>query len=137
MITYEINPSLDDAMLNGLFRRAWNVHTDREFATILARSAAFVGAFDGSCLVGFANVATDGGAHAFLLDPTVDRAYRRRGIGSALVARAIAAASERGCEWVHVDYEPDLASFYARAGFRATHAGVIHLPTSPVEKAVQ
>ena len=126
MIVYAVNPVLDDAMLNDLFRRAWDTHADRLFAPILARSAAFVGAFDGPCLIGFANVATDGGVHAFLLDPTVDRAYRRRGIGSTIVAHAIAAARERGCEWVHVDYEPALASFYARAGFRVTHAGVLH-----------
>lgn len=126
-VTYATNPPLHDSTLNALFRRSWPHHAEHAFGPVLERSAAFIAAFDGSRLVGFVNVATDGGAHAFLLDPTVDPEYRRRGIGLALVERAIAAARERNCEWVHVDYEPALAPFYARAGFRATDAGLLHL----------
>jgi ribosomal protein S18 acetylase RimI-like enzyme len=81
----------------------------------------------GPRLIGFANVATDGGRHAFLLDPTVDPGYQRQGIGTSLVRLAAAEARARGCEWLHVDYEPQLAHFYRAAGFRATSAGVMHL----------
>ena len=88
-------------------------------------------------LVGFINVATDGGAHAFLLDPTVDPEYRRRGIGQSLVERAIAAARGPNCEWVHVDYEPNLAAFYARAGFRPTEAGLLHLDHADGDSTVK
>ena len=39
-------------------------------------------------LVGFANVAWDGGDHAFLLDPKTRGTYQRQGIGTELVRRA-------------------------------------------------
>lgn len=80
-------------------------------------------------LVGFVNVAWDGGDHAFLLDTKVAGEYQRRGIATELVRRAAAAAGAAGCEWLHVDFEDGLAPFYFGAcGFRPTAAGLIHLP---------
>jgi GNAT superfamily N-acetyltransferase len=73
------------------------------------------------------NVATDGGQHAFLLDPTVDAAYRRQGIGTELVRQAASLARASGCEWLHVDYEPPLIPFYRGCGFRDSVAGVMRL----------
>ena len=81
----------------------------------------------GDTLVGFVNVAWDGGVHAFLLDPTVHPRHRRRGIGSGLVKRAIEIARDRGATWMHVDYEPHLDHFYKSCGFRDTMAGVLEL----------
>jgi GNAT superfamily N-acetyltransferase len=79
-------------------------------------------------LVGFVNVAWDGGVHAFLLDTLVAVRARRRGIGTAVVARAADGARAAGCEWLHVDFDPDLAGFYLEAcGFVPTPAGVIAL----------
>jgi GNAT superfamily N-acetyltransferase len=113
--------------LNDLFARAWDDHTTRQFAPVLARSLGVVAAFASDQLIGFVNVATDGGEHAFLLDPTVDVAHRRRGIGTQLLRRAAALAAERGCKWLHVDFEPALAPFYRAAGFRDSLAGVMRL----------
>lgn len=124
---YRIDPPLGDARLNDLLARAWPNHTPRAYQTILARSLGYVGAFIGDELIGYVNLATDGGEHAFLLDPTVDRAYRRRGIGLELVRKAAELARERGCKWLHVDYEPALASFYHAGGFRDSCAGVMRL----------
>lgn len=79
-------------------------------------------------LVGFVNVAWDGGDHAFLLDTKVRGSWQHRGIGTELVRVAIAEARRAGCEWLHVDYEPDLAPFYRDAcGFTHTEAGLVHL----------
>jgi ribosomal protein S18 acetylase RimI-like enzyme len=79
-------------------------------------------------LVGFVNVAWDGGDHAFLLDTKTRGDYQRRGIGTEVVRRAAAHAAAAGCEWLHVDFEPDLAAFYFEAcGFQPTDAGLIHL----------
>jgi ribosomal protein S18 acetylase RimI-like enzyme len=84
----------------------------------------------GGELVGFVNVAWDGGDHAFLLDTKVASAHQRRGIATALVAEAVCQAKAAGCEWIHVDFEDRLAPFYFGAcGFRPTAAGLIHLPT--------
>lgn len=79
-------------------------------------------------LVGFVNVAWDGGAHAFLLDTKTRGEWQRRGVGTELVGRAARRARAAGCEWLHVDFEPHLRSFYVDAcGFHSTAAGLIHL----------
>jgi len=84
-------------------------------------------AYEGTALVGFVNVAWDGGAHAFILDTTVRTSHQRRGIGTALIAAAADAAKARGVEWLHVDFEDELLPFYQRCGFRSTHSGLINL----------
>ena len=126
-VTFRIDPPLDDAALNDLFARAWPDHVPGTYQAVLARSLGYLGAFIDDRLIGFVNLATDGGEHAFLLDPTVDTAHRRQGIGLALVRRAATLARERGCRWLHVDYEPALVPFYRAAGFRDRLAGVIRL----------
>ena len=81
-------------------------------------------------LVGFVNVAWDGGDHAFLIDTKTRPTHKRQGLGTAVVARAIAEAKSAGCEWLFVDFEPGMAAFYLDAcGFRSTSAGLVHLPT--------
>jgi GNAT superfamily N-acetyltransferase len=79
-------------------------------------------------LVGFLNVAWDGGVHAFLLDTLVTGSLRRRGLATLLVAQAVQRAKATGCEWLHVDFEPHLSPFYFSAcGFNPTDAGLIAL----------
>jgi ribosomal protein S18 acetylase RimI-like enzyme len=79
-------------------------------------------------LVGFVNVAWDGGHHAILLDTKVRSDHQRRGIATAVVRVAVAHSRAAGCEWLHVDFEEQLAPFYFDAcGFRPTPAGVIYL----------
>jgi GNAT superfamily N-acetyltransferase len=121
-------------MLNDLFARAWPDHQPGAYQAVLQRSLGYLGAFLEHQLIGFVNLATDGGEHAFLLDPTVDRAHRRHGIGLELVRRAAAVARERGCKWLHVDYEPALAPFYRAAGFRDSLAGVMRLERATNER---
>ncbi|CAM3356881.1 GNAT family N-acetyltransferase [Deinococcus saxicola] len=95
---------------------------------VLERSLTWVTAFASETLVGFVNVAWDGGAHAFLLDTTVHPDWGRRGIGTELVRRAAQAAHEHGgLEWLHVDYEPHLIGFYEDCGFKPTSAGLLRL----------
>lgn len=121
------DPFPDDEAMNRLWSRAWDSNETRAFGPILARSLAHVGAVDGARLVGFVNVAWDGGIHAFLLDTAVDPDYRRQGIATRLVERASQLSRERGAHWLHVDYEPHLEGFYRGCGFRPTAAGLIRL----------
>jgi len=84
----------------------------------------------GGTVVAFANVVTDGGDHAFLIDTKTHGEYQRRGIGTQVVRMATEHAKEAGCEWLHVDFEQHLRSFYFTAcGFAPTDAGLIHLPS--------
>jgi GNAT superfamily N-acetyltransferase len=127
VITYRRSPPLASDALNELFATAWPAHVARDFAPVLERSLVYVAAFDGAQLVGFVNVAWDGGAHGFVLDTTVHRDHQRRGIGIALLREAAAAAYERGIAWLHVDFEPALEAFYRAAGFAPTAAGLMRL----------
>jgi GNAT superfamily N-acetyltransferase len=91
-------------------------------------SLGWVCARDGAELVGFVNVAWDGGVHAFVLDTLVAAHLRRTGVGSRLVAVATDGARAARCEWLHVDFDESLRPFYLGCcGFQPTPAGVIRL----------
>lgn len=115
------------AALRALMRESWPDERSDDWSAVLARSLTWVCAYEGPRLVGFVNVAWDGGQHAFLLDSTVHPSVRRRGIGTALVRLAVEASKNAGATWLHVDYEPALARFYEQCGFHPTAAGLQRL----------
>ncbi|MFC5757209.1 GNAT family N-acetyltransferase [Rhizobium sp. GCM10022189] len=122
-----IDPFPSPADLAALWAAAWQGARPPDFARILPRSLAHLGAYDEGRLIGFVNVAWGGGIHAFLLDTCVHPDLRRRGIATALVSEAVRVARARGAEWLHVDFEPHLQGFYAACGFAPTAAGLIRL----------
>jgi GNAT superfamily N-acetyltransferase len=126
-IAYLIRPKIENAAMNTLFGLAWKNHAPSDFERQLQHSLLWICAYDADLLVGFVNVAWDGGIHAFLLDTTVHPDYQRRGIGKELVMQAAQAAKERNIEWLHVDYEAHLESFYQSCGFAPTLAGLRNL----------
>jgi GNAT superfamily N-acetyltransferase len=97
-------------------------------AQIGTHSLGWVTARDAGRLVGFVNVAWDGGVHAFLIDTMVLAERRGEGIGTRLVRAATEGARAAGCEWLHVDFDEELRPFYFDScRFRSTPAGVIPL----------
>ena len=83
---------------------------------------------DGDRLVGFVNVLWDGLVHAFIEDVMVDAGYRHHGVGVSLVHAARDGAAAAGCEFLHVGFDEDLASFYIDAcGFLPTRGGLMEL----------
>jgi len=122
-----VRQPLTDTELNTLFAAAWPDHRPARYGPVLQRSLTWITARSDDRLVGFVNVATDGGAHAFLLDTTVHPDWQRHGIGRRLVVAAIDEARTSGMTWLHVDYEPHLDRFYRGCGFRPTDAGLLHL----------
>ena len=127
-IEYRINPPVTNAELDQLYAVSWPNHQPPyDFRPELAMALAYACAYHDGDLIGFVRLAWDGSIHAFLLEPTVRPGYRRRGIGRTLVERVVAVARERGMEWVHVDYDPELHPFYEACGFEPTDAGLIHL----------
>lgn len=129
MIWYSRREALDPAKLSALFTSAWG-SAKPDYERVLARSFTWIGATSGDELVGFVNVAWDGGVHFFLLDTTVHPDWARRGIGRRLIEEAIEACRGRG-EWLHVDADEDLMSgFYERCGFERTPAGLVNLMRS-------
>jgi ribosomal protein S18 acetylase RimI-like enzyme len=128
LIRIEIDPFPAEDELAPLWQAAWGSALGSGYVdSVLTRSLLHLGAYEGERLIGFVNVAWDGGGHAFLLDTTVHPAFQRQGIAVSLVRRAAELAVERGAEWLHVDFEPHLEGFYAACGFRPTGAGLIKL----------
>ncbi len=82
---------------------AWRAQLQEHSLTWITAHAADDG------LVGFLNVAWDGGTHAFLLDTVVDPDHRHGGLGTALVQRAVIEAAAAGCTWLHVDFDEQLS----------------------------
>lgn len=129
-ITYAWRGEIDDDALDRLHADGFGYPAGgANWADRLRRhSLGWVCALDGGVLVGFVNVAWDGGSHAFLLDTVVASDRRQEGIGVALVAAAAEGARAAGCAWLHVDFEERLSPFYLDAcGFRETAAGLLAL----------
>lgn len=125
-IRSDYRPTNDE--LHALNDASWeHEHEHRDYMPILERSLCHICAFDGDDMIGFVNVAWDGGIHAFVLDTCVAPSFRHRGIGSQMVEMSVAVARERGAKWLHVDFEPHLERFYEQCGFRHTNAGLIDL----------
>jgi GNAT superfamily N-acetyltransferase len=125
MVRYSWRGAFADADAEGFGHRllddAWNAPVERS-------GLGWVTAVDAGELVGFVNVAWDGGVHASLLDTLVRADRRREGIGTALVQAAVAGARGTGCEWPHVDVEDDLRGCYETGcGSTPTGAGLIAL----------
>jgi len=134
VVRYAISPPITNEVLNRLFAAAWENHTDSDFAKVLSHSLCYVCAYIDERLIGFVNVAWDGGIHAFILDTTVHPDARRRGVGMELVRLAAEAARQQGIEWLHVDYEPHLETFYQGCGFQHTAAGLMNLKATDTVK---
>jgi GNAT superfamily N-acetyltransferase len=100
-----------------------------DWASQLERhSLGWVCAREGEKLLGFVNVAWDGGIHAFILDTLVAGRAQRQGIGTKMIEVALDQARAAGCEWLHVDFDAHLRPFYLEAcGFSPTNAGLIAL----------
>lgn len=127
MVEYVVDPFPSDIEMAALWLSAWGVAGPATFMPILSRSLAHVGAYLSGTLVGFVNIAWDGGAHAFILDTCVHKDCRRRGIGTGLVRTAIEVARHRRAQWLHVDFEEQYACFYRECGFHDTRAGLLRL----------
>jgi ribosomal protein S18 acetylase RimI-like enzyme len=132
-ITYDWRGDFENAAVNALHAEGFGGRGGEADwrARVQQHSLGWVCARRGGELVGFVNVAWDGGAHAFILDTVVAAGARRCGIGTGLVAAAARHARAAGCEWLHVDFEDHLAGFYFQAcGFTPTAAGLVALPGS-------
>lgn len=130
MITYKWREVFDNAEINVLHAEgfAHRVLDDDWWTQVNRHSLGWVCAKRAGTLVGFVNVAWDGGIHAFILDTMVAGVARRQGVGQRLVAHAVEHARSAGCEWLHVDFDDHLRPFYFNAcGFQPTNAGLIAL----------
>lgn len=128
--SYNWRDDFDNAEVNALHAEAFDhrVLDDDWKRQVHEHSLGWVCARDDDSLVGFVNVAWDGGIHAFVLDTIVAAHVARQGVGTELVAVAVDQSRALGCEWLHVDFDDHLRPFYFDAcGFKPTNAGLIAL----------
>ncbi len=120
----------DNAAVNALHAAGFDhavLDIDRR-NQVARHSLGWVCAFEGERLIGFVNVAWDGGVHAFVIDTLVAYDRRHGGVGHRLLEVAERESRAAGCEWLHVDFEEELREFYVGAcGFAPTAAGLIAL----------
>lgn len=129
-IEYEWRGAFQNEEINQLHAEGFeHTYVDDDWNGLLSRlSLGWVTARDSHGLVGFVNVIWDGQVHAFVEDTLVANRARRQGIGQQLVAIATEQSRVAGCEWLHVDFDDHLRSFYFDAcGFVPTNAGLIQL----------
>lgn len=126
-VAFQTDPFPSNTAIDALWRRAWGGPPTAAMDAVLARALGHVCAYAGEQLIGFVNVAWDGGIHAFILDTCVDPVFRRQGIATSLVKRAAELAQARGAHWLHVDFGPQLEGFYVKCGFMRTGAGLTDL----------
>ena len=129
-VAFHWRGDFDNAEVNELHAEAFGhgVLEDDWQAQVRQHSLGWVCARDGAQLVGFVNVAWDGGVHSFVLETMVLTGAARRGIGTELVAVSVVESRAAGCEWLHVDFDDHLRGFYFDAcGFEPTNAGLIKL----------
>ena len=129
-VSYSWRGPFTDTEVNALHAEAFDhrVLDDRWNTLVADHSLGWVTARLDRRLVGFINVVWDGLVHAWLQDAIVATDHRRAGIGTGLVEEARAGAAAAGCEWLHVDFDDHLQSFYVdTCGFTPTSAGLIDL----------
>jgi GNAT superfamily N-acetyltransferase len=129
-IVYEWRARFDSGTLDALHASSFGRPAEGIdwLARVERHSLGWVCAKRGESLVGFVNVAWDGGVHAFVLDTVVAPDVRGHGVGTRLVTAAADGARAAGCRWLHVDFVPELSPFYlAACGFTPTAAGLLAL----------
>ncbi len=98
-----------------------------EWEAIDPDCAWFVAEVSGVSVIGIARLRADGRIGRMAVLPS----WRRRGVGSALLAAALAEARTRGLAGVHLAAQTHAVPFYARCGFRVQgpeflEAGIPH-----------
>ncbi len=129
-IDYQWRGEFENVEVNALHAEGFRhrLRNDDWQGQLNRHSLGWVCARAGEELVGFVNVPWDGATHAFIIDTLVAERARRQGIGANMIGLAVSEARAAGCEWLHVDFDDELRTFYLDAcGFTPTAAGVIAL----------
>jgi N-acetylglutamate synthase-like GNAT family acetyltransferase len=118
MIRYSSTRKPSVAQLQALYKFAWWTEGRRnaDVAKLLRHPQVFLTAWDGDQLAGFARVITDFTYRAIIADVIVRPGIEGRGVGSALVKRALKDKRLKTVTgfWL---YTTDKQAFYRKLGF--------------------
>ena len=85
------------------------------FPALIAGAVQTLVAIEGTRVVGFARALGDGVGNGYIATVVVDAAYRKRGVGRALLLRLM--GDEPDMTWVLRAARPDVQGFYEKLGF--------------------
>ena len=110
-----------------LLRRSvsWDGEPEQLKQTI-GRSYFWAGCFAAGELVGYIEVISDGVDDAYIRNLIVHPEYQRKGLGLKLLELATGRIKADGIKMTNILFEPELASFYRKAGFMIISGGVIN-----------
>ena len=117
---FRIGQLPDDRSLRLLYEDAgWTVYT-RDMVKLrqaLAQSMYLLCVWDGQELIGLLRAVGDGVAILYIQDILVRSSYRRRGVGRAMVQRALEAFPDVRQRVLMTDETPQMHGFYEGLGF--------------------
>lgn len=130
MIRYEFDAPVFPADIADLRQSVgWN-RMQRDLADSRLAPALHLCAFDGNCLVGYAQVISNHVTDAYIQDVMVHPDYQHQGIGTELMKRLLDRLEAEGVYMVSVIYgEEALRPFYERFGFYTMLCGQRELRT--------
>ena len=124
---YSFTEPLNPEDLQGLFQQTdWaQRRTPLDIQQMLDKSQLTLGVWDDDRLIGFARVVTDDLYRAWIEDLVVDRAYRKQGIASRMLAKLLKRLEH--IEQVMLDCAPPQQTFYEKFGFQVKTAASMQL----------
>jgi len=116
----KVQPQEIEAVREFLATHGWahRVGSADEFADLLAHSQRAVVAVADDAIVGFARAITDGRSNGYLSMVVVAPAFRRRGVGRALVQNII--GDDPRITWVLRAGRDGAEAFFSKLGFRVS-----------------
>lgn len=110
----------------------WDNNTG-PFSTISNRLFTYFTARKDGKLIGFIDVLSDGIADSYLQDLVIHPKFRRKGIGTELVKKAIRFLQKNNIKFIQVTFNPEYEEFFKRFGFHIYKAGVIDRDTMQIK----
>lgn len=124
-LKYVKNPELEASEVAALrITVGWDAR-EEQLNTIIGNTYASAACFDGSRLVGFVDVISDGVDDALIRNLLVDPGYQRQGVALQLLQIVIEMTRADKIKTVNVLFEPELEALYSKAGFKIIRGGII------------
>ena len=122
------NAAVSSGEINVLMALCWDEFEDTDFDRILQHSLAyFTIRDDQNRLIGYCNLAWDGGRHASLFDLNIHPDFRHQGLAIKMIQQVKQVAIDNNIRFFHVDFDPTLEPLYKKAGFDMISAGLMLL----------
>ena len=125
MIEYKINCKVDPKQIANLRNSvSWNGMLE-SYKKSIPKSYLYICCFEGSDLVGFLDVVSNGVTDAYIQDVIVEPNFQGQGIGTQLINKALEQLKQDNIFAISVLFEDRLIDFYQKFGFKMMRAGQI------------